>query len=110
MVETAASYGLSRTQLIRKVLIPAAMPQVLTGVRISIGLGVAVMVVANMFGAAEGIGARVVLAQHNFDIRGTWAGIFMIAIVGMLITSVYTVIHHRLLAWHRGWRQSASAA
>ena len=109
MIETARSYGLSREQRIRKIMIPAAMPQVLSGVRISVGLGVAVMVVANMFANDHGLGARVVFAQANFDIKGSWAGIIMIAFVGIVITVIYTVIHNRLLRWHRGWRASAGA-
>jgi sulfonate transport system permease protein len=109
VVEMARSYGLSRTQVIRAVLIPAAMPQVFVGVRTSVGIGIAVMVIANMFGAGQGIGAQVVLAQDGFDITGSWAGILMIAIIGIVISTVYALVEGRLLRWHRGWRGLAGS-
>jgi ABC-type nitrate/sulfonate/bicarbonate transport system permease component len=108
-LDSARAYGLSRSQQIRKVIIPAAMPQVLAGVQVAVALGIAVMVVANMFVATQGLGARVVEAQVNFNPKGSWAGIFMIGIIGLLITVIYNVIHNRLLAWHRGWRGTAGA-
>jgi len=107
VVETARSYGLTRAQQLRTIIVPAAMPQVLAGVRVAVGLGVTVMIVANMFVSTEGLGAQVAIAQETFQIKDAWAGILMIAIVGIAITAVYTVIHNRLLAWHRGWRASA---
>jgi ABC-type nitrate/sulfonate/bicarbonate transport system permease component len=110
MVETARSYGLSRRRQIRSVIIPAAMPQVLAGVRVAVGLGVAVMVVANMFAASQGLGAQVALAQGDFQITDSWAEIIMIALVGIVITALYAALHHRLLAWHRGWRASTADA
>jgi sulfonate transport system permease protein len=106
VVETARSYGLSRSQQIRTIIVPAAMPQVLAGVRVAVGLGVTVMVVANMFVSTTGLGAQVAIAQENFQIKDAWAGILMIAVVGLAITGVYTVIHNRVLSWHRGWRAS----
>ena len=107
MIDSARAYGLSRSQQIRKIIIPAAMPQVLAGVQVAVALGIAVMVVANMFVSTEGIGYRVVEAQVNFDPKGSWAGIFMIALIGLVITVIYNTIHNRLLAWHRGWRGTA---
>jgi sulfonate transport system permease protein len=109
VVETARSYGLSRAQQIRRVIVPAAMPQVLAGVRVAVGLGVTVMIVANMFISTEGLGAQVAIAQENFQIKDAWAGIIMIGIVGIVITALYTAVHNRLLAWHRGWRAAGPA-
>lgn len=107
MIDTGRSYGLNRAQEIRTVVIPAAMPQVLAGVRIAVGLGISVMVVSNMFANSRGLGAQVAVAQSNFQITNSWAEIIMIGLVGLVITALYNLVHYRVLAWHRGWRASA---
>ncbi len=105
-LETARVYGLSRAQQIRTITLPAALPQIFAGLRIGIALAVTVMVFANMFGQASGIGFFVIDTQQSFDVQGTWAGLIMIGLVGCAATLLLVLVQHYVLRWHRGWRAS----
>ena len=68
------------------------------------------MVIANIFGATSGLGYFVIQAQQSFDVLGTWAGLLMIGLIGVLANGLYLIVQHRLLAWHRGWRASTEGS
>lgn len=104
MIDAARVYGLSRRQTIARVIIPAATPQVFAGIRIALPVGLALMLVGNMFGSSKGLGYLVVQAQQTFNIRDSWASIVLLGIIGCLASVLLGVCERRLLGWHRGWR------
>jgi ABC-type nitrate/sulfonate/bicarbonate transport system permease component len=106
----AEVYGLSRGQRVSKVMLPAAMPQILAGFRIALAIALAAMVIANMFGSGEGVGYFIVNAQSAFDVPSMWAGLFMIGLLGCIVNLLFVFIQSRVLAWHRGWRGAAMEA
>lgn len=103
-LDLARVYGLSRAQMMRTVLLPGAMPRVFAGLRIALAIGIATMIVSNMFGSSNGLGYFVVVAQQSYDVAQMWAGILMIGIIGAIVSVCFVVVEHRVLAWHRGWR------
>lgn len=104
MIETARVYGLTSRQRLAQIILPAALPYIAGGVRMSIALAIASMLIANMFGSTGGLGYFVILAQQSFDILATWAGLIMIGLVGVVFTGLFVLFERRALAWHRGWR------
>lgn len=106
MIETARVYGLTSRQRLTQIILPAALPYIAGGVRMSIAIAIASMLIANMFGSTGGLGYFVILAQQSFDILGTWAGLMMIGLVGVLFTGLFVLFERRALAWHRGWRDA----
>jgi sulfonate transport system permease protein len=106
--EVATSYGLSRGQVIRTVVLPGALPQISAGIRVSLAIGFAVMVIANMYGATSGIGYFILNAQGAFDVISMWAGLLMVGLLGLLFHLIYAIFEHFGLAWHRGWRSAAT--
>ena len=110
LLDTARAYGLSERQRIRMIILPAALPQIAAGARIGLGIGIATMVIANIFGATSGLGYFVIQAQQTFDVRGTWAGLLMIGLIGVIANGLFLIVQHRLLAWHRGWRGSTEGS
>jgi sulfonate transport system permease protein len=109
MAETGRIYGLSRVRSIFVITLPAASPQIAAGIRIALAIGIATMIVANIFGSSSGLGNFVLLAQQSFDVLGTWAGLLMIGLIGVVFNGLYLFAQHRALAWHRGWRRSTEA-
>lgn len=109
-LEVARCYGLSRTQRLRRIILPAATPQIMASARIGISIGLAAVVIANMVAAGRGLGFYLVNAQTSYDMRAMWAGLFMIGILGYLVNVVFLLFQHRVLAWHRGWRATSAAA
>ncbi|KRF21026.1 hypothetical protein ASG90_01005 [Nocardioides sp. Soil797] len=106
-VETARVYGLNMRQVLREVILPAAMPPIFAGIRVALAIGISAMVIAGMLSSSQGIGAYVILAQQSFDVLGTWAGLVMIGLLGIVINGTFLLIQSRVLAWHTGWRRAA---
>lgn len=102
---TARSLRLSRRRTFFSVLLPGASPQIFSGLRVSIGITLILMVVSELFAATSGIGYYIVYAQRTFNYPRVWAGVFLLAAIGILINIVYAVIERRLLRWHLQSRQ-----
>lgn len=106
-LEVAQSYGLSKSQRLFRVTLPAAAPQVMAGARIGISIGLAAIVIADMLNSAAGVGFVLIDAQTSYDIPAMWATLFMIGILGFVLNTLFVLFEYRLLAWHRGWRGTA---
>jgi sulfonate transport system permease protein len=109
-LEVARSYGLSLSDRLWRVIIPAAAPQIFAGCRVAIAFGLAATVIANMVASGSGLGFFIVDAQTSFRLPDMWAGLIMIGLLGYLANTAFVLVEHRLLRWHRGWRGAAEAA
>ncbi|QBE49301.1 ABC transporter permease [Leucobacter triazinivorans] len=109
LLETAQVYRLTRWEQLRSIYIPAASPQIFAGALVSLQVAFIVMITSEMMGAARGIGALTLLAQKSFDVKGMWAGIVLLGILGYLANLVFTMVRRRALAWYLGAQKAASA-
>jgi len=109
LLETARVYRLTRWERLRDIYIPAASPQIFAGALVSLQVAFIVMITSEMMGAARGIGALTLLAQGSFDVKGMWAGIVLLGILGYLANLVFTLVRRRALAWYLGAQKAASA-
>jgi ABC-type nitrate/sulfonate/bicarbonate transport system permease component len=109
-LEVAQSYGLSFSDRLWRVIIPAAAPHILAGCRVAIAFGLAATVIANMVASGSGLGFFIVDAQTSFRLPDMWAGLIMIGLLGYLANGAFVLVEHRLLSWHRGWRGATRAA
>ena len=100
-VLTAKSLRLSRTRYLFKILLPGASPQIFTGLRVSIGIALILMVVSELFAASEGIGFYIVYAQRTFRYLDMWSAILLLAIIGVFANLVFAAAERRILRWHR---------
>ncbi|MCW2288949.1 ABC-type nitrate/sulfonate/bicarbonate transport system permease component [Leucobacter luti] len=109
LLETARVYRLSAWERLRRVYLPAASPQIFAGALVSLQVAFIVMITSEMLGAARGIGALTLLAQKSFDVRGMWAGILLLGILGFLANLCFNLVRRRALAWYLGSQKAASA-
>jgi ABC-type nitrate/sulfonate/bicarbonate transport system permease component len=100
-LDTARACGIEGLALLRIVLLPAALPMILAGLRIALSTSLAVLVVAEMLGASSGIGYFIQSAQQTFQIPQTYAGIIVLAGIGWLLDTAFLLTEHRLLRWER---------
>jgi ABC-type nitrate/sulfonate/bicarbonate transport system permease component len=107
-LRTARTLGLRRSTLLLRVLLPAASPAIFSGLRIGLSLSIILTVIAEMYTATNGVGHAIVAAQRVFDINGMWAGITVLALVGVGLNGAFTALERRLLAWQHGLRRSAA--
>ena len=109
LVETARSYGINGSERIRRVVLPAAMPQIVAGMRNSLSLAVIMMVLAEYFSSTSGVGYVLLISKNTFEMAPMWAAIVLIGVLGYVLNVLFLLAERRFLAWHRGWRATAPA-
>jgi ABC-type nitrate/sulfonate/bicarbonate transport system permease component len=109
LVDTARSYGLGRFERIRRIVLPAALPQIVAGMRNSLSLAVITMVLSEYFSSTSGVGYVLLISKNTFQLAPMWAAIVLIGLLGYLLNLLFILGERRLLAWHRGWRAAAPA-
>jgi len=104
LVDTARAYGIPVHERIRRIVLPAAFPQISAGMRTSLSLAVIIMVVAEYFSSTSGVGYVLLISKNTFQLGPMWAAILLIGVIGYVLNLAYLLVERRLLAWHRGWR------
>ncbi len=97
-VWSALNMGASRGQVFRKVVLPSAAPQVLTGLRIGLALSFIVMFAAEMVSARTGLGYLVMRAEDSLRFDLMYAAILAIGVLGFASDRILLVLRRRLLA------------
>lgn len=96
----ARSLRLTRTERMRFVDLPAALPQIAAGIRLSITVSLLLAVVAEMLLSTDGLGAFLVRSQESFRIGDVLAALLLIALAALSVNLTTEAIQRRLLAWH----------
>jgi ABC-type nitrate/sulfonate/bicarbonate transport system permease component len=98
-LDTGRVSGLSRTALVRRVVLPSALPAIFTGVRIASSIALVLAVSTELVTGAAGLGKLIVEAQGSFQIPLSYAGVFVTGVAGFLINTGFTTLDRRLLPW-----------
>jgi NitT/TauT family transport system permease protein len=98
----ARNLGASEWTVFRRVMVPAAMPYILTGVRVGIGVAFICVIVAEMIAVNSGLGYRILEAREYFWSDKVIAGMISIGLAGLGIDLVMARLNGWLLRWHRG--------
>ncbi|MDX6349367.1 MAG: NitT/TauT family transport system permease protein [Streptomyces sp.] len=99
LLRLARSMNLSAPRLFQKVILPASVPVVFTGIRLAGAVSILVLVAAEMVGAKAGLGYLVNASQFNFAIPQMYAGIITISAVGVLFNQLLVALERRFTAW-----------
>lgn len=99
LVKSARSMGLGPGALFRKVVLPASLPTIFTGIRLAGASSLLVLIACEMAGAQEGLGHLVSVSQFNFQIPSMYAGIITLSLVGLLVNGLLQRLEHRLTRW-----------
>ncbi|OLT32025.1 ABC transporter permease [Actinomadura sp. CNU-125] len=99
LVKSARSLGLPAFRVFQKVILPAAVPSIFTGIRLAGATSVLVMIVAEMVGAKEGLGFLVGSSQQNFAINEMYAGIIAISALGLAFNYLLVLLERRFTRW-----------
>jgi ABC-type nitrate/sulfonate/bicarbonate transport system permease component len=101
LIWSARNMGANDRELMWQVLLPAALPQILTGLQVALPLSLIVAVVAEMLMGGFGLGGAMMMASRFADSRGVFAGIVEIAAVGYCLVKAMAILRRRLLLWHQ---------
>ena len=99
LVETARAFGASPRQIFLKVSLPSALPFILAGLRLGIGRGLIGVVVAELFGSRAGLGQMITQAAESFNMPQLFAGVVILAVAGVALTSAFTYLETILMPW-----------
>jgi taurine transport system permease protein len=98
-IRVTQSLGGSRWQIIRFVVIPSALPDVLTGIRIGLGTGWSTLVAAELIAATQGLGFMIQSASQFLITDLVIAGILVIALVAYLLEICLRWLQHKWVPW-----------
>lgn len=90
-----------------RVRLPAASPLIFAGLRTSLGTALILVVVAELYASSSGIGFLIVNAQRNFDVLGTWSGVLLLGLLGIVVNGVFLLFEKRVMRWHIESRRAA---
>ena len=100
LIWSARNMGASNRELLTQVVLPAALPQIMTGLQVALPLALIVAVVSEMVMGGYGLGGAMMTAYRFANSSGVFAGIVEIAAVGYVVVKLMTLIRRRLLLWH----------
>lgn len=99
LLDIGRAYCATPSQTFWKIIFPSAMPFILTGIRLAVGLAIIGLVVAEFFTAVSGLGGLIVVYANSFATSKLFVPIIVIALFGSLMTYLVTLLEHRLLFW-----------
>jgi ABC-type nitrate/sulfonate/bicarbonate transport system permease component len=106
---SARNMGANNRELLTQIVLPAALPQIMTGLQVALPLSLIVAVVAEMLMGGYGLGGAMMTASRFANSTGVFAGIVEIAVVGYGLVKAMALIRRRLLIWHQEANEPTTA-
>jgi ABC-type nitrate/sulfonate/bicarbonate transport system permease component len=110
LAEVVRSYRIGPVARFWHFILPGASPQIFTGLRQSLSIGIILMVISEMFAARDGIGFALVQYQRSFAIPEMWSAIILLGIIGIVLSMIFRAFEAWILGWYHGLRQSQRAS
>jgi ABC-type nitrate/sulfonate/bicarbonate transport system permease component len=102
-IDTARVYGATRFDLLRKVIVPAALPYIVSGLRVSLATSIIIVTVTEMLASFKGLGFFIMDTYNGYRIPQMYSGILTIGLVGYGLNRLFMIAEERFMAWHKGW-------
>ena len=99
LIKSARSMGLSSPRLFQRVVLPASVPTIFTGIRLAGAYSILILIAAEMVGAKAGLGYLINYAQYNFAVGDMYAGIVTISVLGLVFNVGLLALERRFSTW-----------
>lgn len=99
LVDVARTFQHSRAALLWKVVLPSALPLILAGMRIALGIALVLVVIAEMMAGTGGIGYLIIDLQRSFRIVDMYAWVVILAVLGYALNEVFVRVERRAIHW-----------
>jgi NitT/TauT family transport system permease protein len=99
LIRMGQSFSLSWFSIVTKIVLPGAMPGILSGLRISLAIAIILLVAAEMLGAEYGIGAYILEAGSLYDLERLFVGVTILSILGVSVSAVIGMFENKFLDW-----------
>src|SRR6185503_4316621 len=104
--DTCRAYNIEGPGRLRHLVLRSASPQIVTGARQALSIGIILMVISEMFAASNGLGFTIIQFQRSFAIKEMWSGVILLGLLGFILALVMRVFERRILFWYFGLRRS----
>ncbi|MEW4368470.1 ABC transporter permease [Paenibacillus kandeliae] len=102
LIRSALSLGASERKVFTRVMIPSAVPNLLIGAQISLGLSFSALIVSEMMGADSGLGYMIVDARNYFKVTNMFVAIILIGIEYSIFSILLKLLERKVLSWRKG--------
>jgi ABC-type nitrate/sulfonate/bicarbonate transport system permease component len=102
--DTARSFRLTRLQMLRRVVLPSALPSMATGLRLAASISLVLTVTVELIVGIDGLGKSIFLAQNGGQIARMYVLIAVTGVLGILVATVFRHLERILLHWHQSQR------
>ncbi len=99
LIRMGQSFSMAWFSIVRKIVLPGAMPGILSGLRISLAIAIILLVAAEMLGAEYGIGAYILQAGSLYDLERLFVGVTILSVLGVLVSGLIGLMEKTLLDW-----------
>jgi ABC-type nitrate/sulfonate/bicarbonate transport system permease component len=99
LINVVRSFGGSEWDVARLVVVPNALPYIIAGLRLAIGRAILGVVVAEFFGAEDGLGVVMVQAASRYQVDVVFAGLIVFAVLSLIMTGLVKLLEDRLGGW-----------
>jgi ABC-type nitrate/sulfonate/bicarbonate transport system permease component len=106
---SARNMGAGEREMLWQVVLPAALPTIMTGLQVALPLSLIVAVVTEMLMGGYGLGGAMMTASRFANSVGVFAGIVEIAVVGYALVKIMALTRRRLLIWHQEANEPTTA-
>jgi ABC-type nitrate/sulfonate/bicarbonate transport system permease component len=107
LLDTARTFGLTTREILWKIVLPAASPNIVAGMRIALAIALILTVIAELVASNDGVGFMILDMERAFRIPEMYAYIFTLMIVGYLLNRLFVLFEWRTLAWYFGQSRRA---
>jgi len=104
-METARSFGIRTPERLRRVVLPSALPYIVTGIRISSAVALILSVTVELVLGAPGLGQEINIARQSGAVEEMYALIIVTGLIGWVLNIALAVVERRLLHWHASQRE-----
>jgi ABC-type nitrate/sulfonate/bicarbonate transport system permease component len=109
LIWSGRNMGANPRELLTQIVLPAALPQIMTGLQVALPLTLIVAVVAEMLMGGYGLGGAMMTASRFANSPGVFAGIVEIAVIGYVMVKAMSMLRRRLLIWHQEANEPTTA-
>ncbi|MGW5383625.1 ABC transporter permease [Nocardia sp. NPDC003963] len=99
LTEVGTSFMASEFAIMRKIILPATVPHIMTGLRLGIGRAVIAIVIAEFFTAISGLGGQIILAGQRFDTAGLFVPVTVLMVLGVGLTQLVGWLEKKAAPW-----------
>jgi NitT/TauT family transport system permease protein len=99
LIEVGRSLVAPNSVIIRRIVLPATLPYIMTGIKLAVGRAVVAMVIAEFFTAISGLGGIIINSANNFDTATMFVPIFVLMFLATLLNGLVSIIERRVAPW-----------